>query len=257
MRAYTGEGRVNALSPTIFRTQVVSRDFFISHLSISPLEPDILLCMKVVFEYSREKDIWCLLNYGKTSSNSPTPTKIYEQLVTTYGDTPSVENASQFINDYLSSNGVLIDEYKDKYQLDWDSVADKYQKIAEDIFKVEIKDTINAYITVNSRHPYSIEGNLFFVKVPSESVRKTVMHELWHFYTWYKFGITWQEKIGAEKYNEIKEALTVLLNVECKGLLPDGVLDMGYSQHQELRSRILELWSEERDIEKLWQKLVH
>ena len=212
--------------------------------------------MKVVFEYTREKDIWCLLNYGRTSVNSSLSTKIYDLLVEGYGGTPTSENTSVFIDNYLATNNIEIDVYKTKYQSDWDSIADKYRKIAEDVFKAPVLGTVTAYLTVNTRSPYSIESSLFFVKVPSESVRKTVMHELWHFYTWYRFGVTWEEKIGKEKYNEIKEALTVLLNVECKDLLPEGILDMGYHQHQELRARILELWSKERDIEKLWSELV-
>lgn len=211
--------------------------------------------MKVVFEYSCEKDIWCLLNYGKTSTNSSSSTKVYEFLVKEYGNIPTDENTFVFIDNYLTTHNVEIDVYKTKYQSDWDSIADKYRKVVEDVFKVNISDTITAYLTINTRSPYSVENNLFFVKVPSESVRKTVMHELWHFYTWHKFGITWEEKIGKGKYNEIKEALTVLLNVECKDSLPKGVFDMGYPQHQELRARILELWSKERDIEKLWREL--
>ena len=236
-------------------------DFFFSHKTIllnSPVkfEPDILLCMKVVFEYSREKDIWCILNYGKTSTNSPFPTKVYEQFVESYGSASSNENAGTFIENYLSGNKIEVDVYRNTYQFDWDGIADEYEKIAEDIFKVNIPNTVTAYLTINNRSPYSIESNLFFVKVPSESVRKTVIHELWHFYTWYKFGVVWEEKIGKEKYNEIKEALTVLLNIECKGLLPEGILDMGYSQHQELRTKIVELWSKERDMDKLWSGLI-
>ncbi len=212
--------------------------------------------MKVVFEYSREKDVWCLRNYGKTSVNSSSTTKMYDLLIKEYGNTHSNENTTTFIDNYLIKNDIDIDAYKSRYQSDWDSIADEYKKIAEDVFKVNISNIIIAYLTINNRSPYSIESSLFFVKVPSESVRKTVMHEIWHFYTWHKFGITWEEKMGKEEYNEIKEALTVLLNVECKDLLPEGVLDMGYPQHQELRAKILKLWSKERDIEKLWSELI-
>lgn len=81
------------------------------------------------------------------------------------------------------------------------------------------------------------------------------MHELWHFYTWQVFGKD-EERIGKEKYNEIKEALTILLNVECKDLLEEGKEDKGYRQHQELRATILQFWNEKKDIRKLWNALV-
>jgi hypothetical protein len=82
------------------------------------------------------------------------------------------------------------------------------------------------------------------------------MHELWHFYTWQVFGREWENKLGKQKYNEIKEALTVLLNVECKNLLPEGITDNGYPQHKELREKIVVEWEKDKNIEKLWGKLV-
>lgn len=83
-----------------------------------------------------------------------------------------------------------------------------------------------------------------------------MMHELWHFYTWYSFGINEESKIGAEKYNDIKEALTVLLNIECAHLWPEGVEDKGYPQHQELRGEIVKWWQENPDIKDVWAKAV-
>lgn len=77
------------------------------------------------------------------------------------------------------------------------------------------------------------------------------MHELWHFYTWYKFGFEWEEKLGKEKYNNLKESLTVLLNVECVNLLKEKVYDNGYPQHQELRKNILKIWNKNKDIDYL------
>jgi hypothetical protein len=83
------------------------------------------------------------------------------------------------------------------------------------------------------------------------------MHELWHFYTWHKFGESEQKRIGIKKYNDIKEALTVLLNTECKDLFPEGVEDAGYPQHQEMRSEIIKLWEQNPDIDFVWNKLAY
>ena len=81
------------------------------------------------------------------------------------------------------------------------------------------------------------------------------MHELWHFYTWYSLGINQVEKLGKEKYNDLKEALTVLLNVEFRDLLPEGIIDAGYPQHKELRDKILKFWEKDRNIINLWNYL--
>ncbi len=208
--------------------------------------------MKLKFKYDRAKDVWCLVNKGKSSNNSPNPTKQYEQLVAVVGENASEESVVGFIDQYLAGNNIDIDGYVAKYQADWEAVAAEYKKIAEEIFKVSLPSDISAYLTINSRCPYSIQDNYFYVSVPTQASNLTVMHELWHFYTWYGLGADQEEKIGQKKYNDLKEALTVLLNIECADLLPEGVQDKGYPQHQDLRAQITEFWGQEKDIRKLW-----
>lgn len=208
--------------------------------------------MKLQFQYNKEKDVWCLLNKGKSSSNSQTPTKQYELLIEKYGENPTVETASVFVDEYILESNMNISKSAEDFQKGWSNISSEFQKRAEAIFKTTLPHDITAYLTINSRCPYSIKDNFFYVSLQSKSARKTAMHELWHFYTWYGLGSDQEEKLGKQKYNEIKEALTVLLNVECKDLLPDGVIDSGYPQHQELRQKIVEFWKADKDINKLW-----
>jgi len=213
--------------------------------------------MKVIFEYNQAKDIWCLLAKGKSSNNSPSPTKIYINLIDDFGLNPTESYTKIFVEKYISDNNIVINDFINKYQEEWSIVSDKYQKIAEKIFGVSLPKDIIAYLTINDRCPYKIKENFFFVTMPSDlHLRKIIMHELWHFYTWYKFGHIWEDKIGKEKYNEIKESLTVLLNVECKDLMPEEISDKGYPQHKELREKILKLWEETEDIDKVWDNLI-
>ncbi len=213
--------------------------------------------MKVVFDYKREKDIWSLINFGKKSGNSGLSTKIYEKFVQDHGENLTEKNANFFIEKYISENNLKVEKYIRKYQEDWDTISDDFQKRAEKIFGVSLSQDVIAYLSVNSRCPYNIEKNYFFVSFPADlRLRKTTMHELWHFYTWYKFGVIWEEKIGKQKYQDIKEAFTVLLNVECKDLFPKKIIDEGYSQHQELREKIMKVWLETKDIDKVWDSLI-
>ena len=213
--------------------------------------------MRLNFTYKKDKDIWCLLNKGKSSNNSIGSTKVYKQLVSFAGENPDENSTSMFIDKYINDNNINIGRIINDYQKDFDNVSEDFQKIAEKVFEVSLPEDISVYLTINNRCPYSIKKNLFFVSVLKKSTLKTAMHELWHFYTWYKFGADEQEKIGAEKYNETKEALTVLLNVECKQLLPKGIKDSGYPQHQELRNKILKLWKENPNINFVWKKLTN
>lgn len=211
--------------------------------------------MKVIFDYSRDKDVWCLLNKGKSSNNNPNPTKVYELLTAKCGDSPTEENTSSFIDTYLIDIDVSIEAYIDKYMEEWSVVSDEYHKRAEAVFGVSLPQDVTAYLTINNRNPYSISENLFYVTIPRNTVRKTVMHELWHFYTWYGLGTDQEEILGKQKYNDLKEALTALLNIECADLLPEGISDEGYPQHQELRKSILNMWETEKDIKAIWNKL--
>lgn len=197
-----------------------------------------------------------MLSRGKSSSNSQIPTKQYEQLVAMHGEYPNPEMTDDFIGKYLKDNKINIGECVEKFQKDWDSISGEYQKRAETIFGVSLPGDIVAYLTINSRCPYSIENNFFYVSAQSLSARKTSMHELWHFYTWHAFGADWEEKIGKQKYNDLKEAITVLLNIECKDLMPEGIVDGGYPQHKELRDNILEYWAKDRNMINLWKNLV-
>jgi hypothetical protein len=213
--------------------------------------------MRIIFKYNQEKDIQCLLKYGKGVTFYPTPTKEYEQFVKDFGKEATENEAKIFIKKLIIDNNINIDEIVLKYQNEWGEIADEFYKIAERIFDISLSSDITAYLTINDRCPYSIGNNYFFVRVQKKLwVKKTTMHEMWHFYTWYKFGITWEEKIGKEKYNDIKEALTVLLNVECKNLLPKDINDEGYIQHKELREKIIELWKETKNIDIIWNSLV-
>lgn len=209
--------------------------------------------MRLTFTYDKEKDIWCLLNKGKSSNNSQSPTKVYEQLVAAAGENPTPEQTSEFIDKYLAENNIDLDARIRELENSWAKLADEYQTRAEQIFGTTLSADITVYLTINNRCPYDITNDSFFVSLSNESPTRTIMHELWHFYTWYELGAGELEKLGNEKYNDLKESLTVLLNIECKDLLPEGVEDTGYPQHAELRKRIVELWSQEKDIRKVWE----
>jgi len=208
--------------------------------------------MLINFTYDKNKDIWCLMNIGKKSFNSKKPTDQYIQLTERYGESPTLEQASDFIDSYMLGKGININEKISTSKKDWETISNKFQKIVGSIFNTEINSNITAYFTINSRNPYSIENNLFYLFLQYSQINRLIMHELWHFYTWYSLGPYEKQKLGNQKYNDLKEALTVLINVECKDLLPEGVIDNGYTAHQEIRQKILEYWNKDRNLKNLW-----
>jgi hypothetical protein len=208
--------------------------------------------MKLTFTYNEDEDINCLLSKGTGSINSPNQsTKTYLALLEYTKDIDDKEKVREFVQKFRSKS---IENNVVKLQENWDSISDEYQKRAETVFGISLTDSITAYLTITGRYPYSVQGKYFFVPANKENANSTCMHELWHFYTWHKFGAQ-QETIGATRYNDVKEALTALLNIECADLM-NGDMDNGYPQHQELRARIAEIWGKTRDIGRVWEECV-
>lgn len=204
--------------------------------------------MQLNFLYDEDMDIDCLLTKGGSSMNSPQPTKTYEALLAFTNDLNDREKIREFVRSFQNND---IEENIIALHQNWTQINDEYEKRAEKIFDLKIDYSINVYLTITGRHPYSVEGKYFYVPTNKTNANATCMHELWHFYTWHKFGHR-QAEIGPAKYNEIKEALTVLLNIECADLMA-GEIDRGYPQHQDLRAQITEVWNKTKDIEAVWQ----
>ncbi len=180
---------------------------------------------------------------------------MYTQLVTSVRENPNETNTGVFIDQHIKENNYDISKFIENCQKEFCAISGDFEHIAEKIFNVSLDEEITVYLTVNNRCPYSIEQKWFFVSISKRLPILTIMHELWHFYTWHKFGKD-EEKIGKEKYNAIKESLTVLLNIVCKDLLPEQKEDMGYPQHKELRDKILEWWSENPNIEYVFENSI-
>jgi len=71
------------------------------------------------------------------------------------------------------------------------------------------------------------------------------MHLQFHKYFWEDC----EKKIGKTKTVDLKEALTVLLNLEFRDLLL--VEDKGYKKHERLRKKFANAWKETHDFSKV------
>lgn len=212
----------------------------------------------VHFVYDKEWDLKCLINKGPGGQYSPSPTKAYKELIAHAGENPTRDQASEFIQRSLEEKGMDIEKMKEEYALNSKEILEKFKTEAERIFGVQIPPGTRAYLTVNNRCPYDIKNNWFYATISSTpKVINISMHELWHFYTWYKFGIKEEElgELGSKRYGDLKEALTVLLNPQCANLLPEGEIDNGYPQHRALREKIVALWNQNPDIEFIWEAI--
>lgn len=212
--------------------------------------------MKLHIAYDIEKDIDNFIR-GTNAVNSKKPTKFQIAFSEKYGDDFEAEKVKAFIEEQDKING--FDASKEIVAIE------ERWKIAEPIFIPRVEKIfgisypapiITVYLTHNERCTYNIEQNYFFVKIGSEFSNNTIMHELLHFYTWHAFGKKLlDEGLSKLAYNDIKESLTELLNLEFSDLM-NGKPDVGYPQHQEMRAKIREMWLAKKEIAPIIQTLV-
>lgn len=119
------------------------------------------------------------------------------------------------------------------------------------------RKNFTCFITTIGRCPYDLKENWFMINILSKKSECliTILHELMHFQFHYYFERDLLKKLSKEKFNDLKEALTVLLNSEFKDMsLPKG---RGYPSHKNLRNFILKEWKKEKDFGVLIDKCVN
>ena len=218
--------------------------------------PFLLNQMKIIFSYNIDKDVENIIN-GMKAVNSKKPTKFQNLFTEKYGDNFEAQKVETFIEEYDKTNGFDANKEIVAVEERWKTVESIFIERVEKIFGISYPlPTITAYLTHNERCTYSIKENYFFVKIGSEFSNHTIMHELWHFYTWQSFGKKLLDE-GFSKlvYNDIKESLTEIINLEFPDLM-GGKLDNGYPQHREMRQKIRELWPNQKNVFLIAQKLL-
>lgn len=207
--------------------------------------------MKLHFDYNIDKDIENFIN-GTRAINSKKPTKFQIAFSEKYGDNFESEKIKSFIHEQDKTNNFDANKEIMAIEERWKIAEPIFIKRVEKIFGISYPvPIITVYLTHNERCTYNIEQNYFFVRSGSEFSNNTLMHELLHFYTWHAFGRKLlDEGLPKLAYNDIKESLTELLNLEFFDLL-NGKPDSGYPQHQEMRAEIKRLWLDRKSVKEI------
>lgn len=206
--------------------------------------------MHITFKYDAGKDAE---NFLKSASavNSKKPTKLQRLYREKYGTDPEPEHATAFIIEYQKAHQINLEQKRQEIEAGWQSIEPKVIERMERIFGITYPHDLTAYFSTNSRCRYDISSNYFFVHLKDSHPNGTIVHELLHFYTWAAFHQELEQGgISSERYNDIKEALTVLLNMEFADLL-GNYEDVGYPQHADLRKHIQSLWLDSHDLKKV------
>ncbi|MCR4279470.1 MAG: hypothetical protein NUV78_01895 [Candidatus Zambryskibacteria bacterium] len=212
--------------------------------------------MKIEFAYDPEKDVE---NFIKTlkSTTDQSLTNFHKQYIEEQGENFDPDNVKSFILGHLS--GVNVLEVVSKIEDEWRPIEQGFIERCEKIFGIKYPlEKISAYLTTNNRCSYNTKGNYFFVYLHNKkSNNPSIMHEIFHFYTYYTFyeELMWKS-VSREKYEDIKESLTELLNLEFSDLM-NGATDWGYPQHQEKRAKVRSIWISGKNINKVVNELIN
>ena len=221
--------------------------------------------MNIEFRYNVEKDIENFIIVAKAKKIKISSLFLeekrflkYKMYFKKYGPILDKRELNEFISEYIASNKINVVKELKIIENRWTQVNKIFWSRAEKIFRTKLPNKqIIGYLTINNICGYNISDNYFFIALSDTRSNLTIMHELWHFFTWYSFGRNFKENnvISKEKYYDIKESLTEILNLEFKDLLGDQI-DKGYSGHQKIREKIKELCMKHQSIKKVVDKLL-
>lgn len=209
--------------------------------------------MKIQFQYAIQKDIE---NYQKASqsTNNKKPTRMQALYIAEYGTGFEDQKLQAFITKYIATDKLSLSDETERIENAWRPLEQEFLKRLEVMFGIKsLLDTIRVFLTTDTRCSYNLEHGYFFVSVSRPFQNKTIMHELLHFWTWWRFHTEVDSgNMTEESYNDAKESLTELLNIEFQDLL-EGAHDDGYPQHKEMRAVVGQTWSETKDIRKVFE----
>lgn len=208
--------------------------------------------MNLHFSYDLQKDIENC-HKASQSENNRKPTRMQALYIAEQGETFEEKKMEAFITAYVDKQKLDLATVTNRIKTAWQPHQQEFLKRIEAIFGVTSPlDIIRVFLTTDTRCSYNIEQGYFFVSVSRPFQNKTIMHELLHFWTWWKFHEEVESKRMTELcYNDVKESLTELLNVEFGDLLGEAH-DDGYPQHQKMRDIVKRTWLETKDISEVF-----
>ena len=212
--------------------------------------------VKVEFRFDKEKDLWN--HWHKSNWKSPWANFQIHPKIKKICKGKKLEECKQELSKHLSKlqDSKLIEINLKSTEKAWKTIEKEFFERMDRLMNKKFDKDIFAYLTTTGICPYDPNEPSFmfslFYSLPT--ILQTCGHEIMHLYFHKFYWKKIEEKIGKEKTADLKEALTVLLNLEFKDLW--FVEDLGYNSHKKIRDFILKTWLEEKDFDSLLEKCV-
>jgi hypothetical protein len=198
--------------------------------------------MHLTFKYDLAKDTDNFLRSGR-AINSKVPTQLEAKYAAEFGELDVAK-----ISGFLQAEDIDTAAKLVEIEAGWRPIEAALFERMDKFFDVAPPRPLTAYLSTNRRCTYSIMSDYFFVWMLRDHFNGPMAHEILHFYTWYSLHDELMAKgLTDLQYNDIKESLTEMLNVEFADLL-GGYQDKGYPQHMEMRERIRTMLNEGKSV---------
>lgn len=211
---------------------------------------------RVIFKFNKEKDLW---NHWHKSNwkSSWANLKIHPE-IKKICEGKEFDECKGKLSNYLEKiqNSELINLEIKSLREYWKKIETEFFERMNKLMKNVFTEDIFSYLTTAGICPYNPDEPSFmfslFYSLPHQL--QTCGHEIMHLYFHKFYWDKIESKIGKEKTGDLKEALTILLNIEFRDLWFHK--DYGYEPHKKLREFISIEWKKEKDFEKLLEKCI-
>jgi len=155
----------------------------------------------------------------------------------------ALELIRERIRAYLKEPGVekLMGDIVQQAKMRWTQVGERYFDLLSKMLDVpaeQFEPVYHAYFTFSTRAPF---GNHEFMFTRFLDFADNAMHEIMHIeFLKAHEQYCLDRGLTEDQIQHFKEMLTILLNEDMGGLLAKP--DRGYSKHQEMRPKLLELY---------------
>lgn len=218
---------------------------------------------KVDFVFDIEKDAF---NYWETANSNSKWGRDFTKNINPELIEKLKGKNFQEVKDFLLNmlqKGYLMDKDKNEKKAKeikflWGQIQDKYfQKLQSLTSKKIFTENFKCIFTTIGRCPYNIKENSFMVNIfwDHQRILTSIAHEIMHLHFHHYYEINLKKQISKEQFSNIKESLTVLLNIEFGDILKYE--DKGYPNHEKLRDFIKSSYEKNRGFDLLINNCVN
>src|SRR3989344_2178128 len=225
--------------------------------------------LKVKFNYNINKDAWSWVAIAKDknlwgldwrSQIAHIPKEILSKILKS-----NFSHAVKLTEEYINNNPkrkykeILIKSEINSLEKSWGTIEKKYFKILADIMQKSIfSENFGCFLTTGFMCPYNQKENWFMVSLWHSlpfSIT-TICHEIMHFQFLHDYKDYLKKKgLKNNQIEDLKESLTFLLNEpEFEEIILSE--DTGYPEHIELRKKLKNIWSKDKNFQNLIDRAV-